>query len=68
MIRKMKDEQLLPPLTNPLSIPVKGHDRSRNTSVDARVRCLHDFYCPRSILTASVVLLVGSCLSLLVFD
>ncbi|GAA5951029.1 hypothetical protein JCM3765_004657 [Sporobolomyces pararoseus] len=36
MIRKMKDEQLLPPLTNPLSIPVKGHDRSRNNSVDAR--------------------------------
>ncbi|GAA6014858.1 hypothetical protein JCM11491_002139 [Sporobolomyces phaffii] len=37
MIRKMKDEQLLPPLTNPLSIPVKGHSRSRNNSVDARV-------------------------------
>ncbi|GAA5839142.1 hypothetical protein JCM3766R1_002269 [Sporobolomyces carnicolor] len=37
MIRKMKDEQLLPPLTNPLSIPTKGHDRSRNNSIDARV-------------------------------
>ncbi|GAA5875846.1 hypothetical protein JCM16303_004019 [Sporobolomyces ruberrimus] len=35
MIRKMKDEQLLPPLTNPLSIPTKGHNRSRNNSVDA---------------------------------
>ncbi|GAA5922084.1 uncharacterized protein JCM15063_003180 [Sporobolomyces koalae] len=36
MIRKMKDEQLLPPLNNPLSIPIKGHDRSRNNSVDFR--------------------------------
>ncbi|GAA5896311.1 uncharacterized protein JCM6883_006866 [Sporobolomyces salmoneus] len=36
VIRKMKDEQLLPPLTNPLSIPANGHDRSRNNSIDAR--------------------------------
>lgn len=36
MIRKMKDEQLLPPLNNPLSIPSKGHSRSRNNSADIR--------------------------------
>ncbi|GAA6061906.1 hypothetical protein JCM10212_000531 [Sporobolomyces blumeae] len=36
MIRKMKDEQLLPPLNNPLAIPSKGHSRSRNNSSDVR--------------------------------
>jgi len=43
MIRKMKDEQLLPPLNNPLSIPSKGHSRSRNNSADVRVSSHHLF-------------------------